>query len=130
MRLFGKKKSSGPPLSREESLAAKPVLNRLVKVERAADGKVILQTPRRQTSMVKTVSSFFRISPYRKVALDEPGTFVIELCDGTHSVAEIVDRFCERFRLNRREGEVAMATFLRNLAERSIIGLVIEAADE
>jgi hypothetical protein len=130
MALFRRTKATGPPLSRKDSLSAKPVLNRLVQMERRPDGNVILHVPRRQTALVKTVSSFFQIPAYKKVALDELSTFVIELCDGTHTVAEIVGEFSERFRLNRREAEVSMGAFLRNLAERSIIGLVIEARDD
>ena len=130
MPLFRRKKVTIPPLTRDDSLSAKPVLNRLVKVERGPDGNVILHIPRRQTAMVKTVSSFFRLPPYRKVALDELGTFVIELCDGTHTVAEVIEKFSRRFRLTRREAEQSMRDFLRNLAGRSIIGLILEAKDD
>lgn len=126
MRLFGKKRRSTPHLGRQESLSAKPVLNRLVKVERGEDGKVMLQIPRRDSGMVRAVSRMFHIAPYKRVALDELGTFVIELCDGNHTVQDVVDKFAERFKLNPREAELSMSGFLRNLARRSIIGLVIE----
>ncbi len=129
MRLFGGKRQKGPELDRDQSLSAKPFLNRRVKVERTDDGTVILQVPRRNTAMMRTVSRFFRIPPYRQVALDELGTFVIELCDGTHAVRDIVDKFAERFRLNRREAEVSTSAFLRTLAGRSIVGLLIEETD-
>lgn len=126
MSLFGRKKRQLPRLDRKQSLSAKPFLNRQVKMERAGDGNIILQVPRRKTAMVRAVSRFFRMPPYRRVLLDELGTFVIERCDGKHAVRDIVDKFAERFRLNRREAEVSTATFLRTLVGRSIVGLLIE----
>ncbi len=128
MALF-RRKPKGKPISREDSLATRPVLNRLVRLEEGEDGNTILCIPRRQTAMFKAVSKWYHISPYKKVALDELGSFVIELCDGNHTVAEIVEKFAERFRLNRREAEVAMGAFLRDLAGRSVIGLVIDRED-
>ena len=125
MALLRRRAPSGPQLSRQESLDARPVVSRLVKVDRDDKGGIVLQVPRRNSALVRTVSRAFRISPYKRVALDELGTFVIELCDGRHTVRDIVDRLAGTFRLNRREAEVSTTTFLRDLARRSIIGLVI-----
>ncbi len=130
MRLFKRKKSQLLSLDRERSLSAKPALNRRVRMERGEDGSVILRIPRRDTAMMRTVSRFFRLPPYKPVALDELGSFVIELCDGTHTVRDIVDKFAERFKLNHREAEVSIGSFMRTLAGRSIIGLLIEDADQ
>ncbi len=123
---IGEKRRGKPELSREESLSAKPVLNSLVREERDADGHVILQVPRRDTVMTRTVARVFKMRPYRRITLDELGTFVIQLCDGRHTVDEIVDKFAEEFRLSRREAELAMLEFIRGLARRSVIGLVVE----
>jgi len=130
MRLFGGKKAHAPPLGRQESLAARPVLNRLVRVERGEDDRIILQVPRRDSALVRSVSRWFRLPPYRPIALDELGTFVIEQCDGRRTVRDLVDKFAKRFKLNHREAEVGITTFLRTLARRSIIALVIEGTDE
>jgi hypothetical protein len=124
--LFGSRKSRATPLDREDALSARPVLNRLVKTDRDAEGKLILQVPRRDSALVRTVTRWFQVPPYKKVALDELGTFVIELCDGEHSVRDVVDKLAKRFRLNRREAELSTTDFLRTLARRSIIGLLIE----
>jgi len=105
------------------------VLNRLVKVDRDREGHVILQVPRADNSLVRSVTRWFRLPPYKPIALDELGTFVIELCDGRRTVRDLVDMFAKRYKLNRREAEVGMTTFLRTLARRSIIALVIEGED-
>ncbi|MHC4593148.1 MAG: PqqD family protein, partial [Planctomycetota bacterium] len=127
MALFGRKGRKSPQLSRGASLSARPVLSRLVKLERAADGSIILQIPRRDSAMARTVARAFRMPPYKRVALDELGTFVIELCDGEHAVKDIVDKFVKRFKLSTRQAEVSTTDFLRILARRSVIGLVVEA---
>jgi hypothetical protein len=127
MGLFRKKEPKAR-LDRRQSMSARPVLNRLVKVERGEDGNAILQVPRADNMMVRWVSRSFKLPPYKKVALDELGTFVIEHCDGEHTVRDVVDMFAKKYRLNRREAEVSMSTFLRDLARRSIIGLVVEKA--
>jgi hypothetical protein len=130
MPLFGGKKRTGPHLAREDSLSARPVLGRFVKLARAEDGRIVLQIPRRGNPMFRTVSRLFRLPPYKRVALDELGTFVIELCDGEHAVRDVVDKFAKRFKLNHRDAEVSVTTFLRTLARRSIIGLAIESSAE
>ncbi len=125
MRLFGGKKSDTPRLSRTESLQARPVLNRLVRVEHNEEGRAVLHVPRRRTAMVRLVSKVFGMEPYRQIVLDELGTFVIERCDGEHTVQQIVDKLAERFTLTDRESEASTLEFVRTLARRSIVALAI-----
>jgi Coenzyme PQQ synthesis protein D (PqqD) len=125
MALFGRKERQ-PRLDRRQYQTARPVLNKLVKLERAEDGTAVLHVPRPDNMWVRWVSRSFGLPPYKRVALDALGTFVIEHCNGEHTVRDIVDKFAEKFRLNRREAEVSMSTFLRDLARRSIIGLVVQ----
>jgi len=125
MALF-RRKSKKAPLPREQSLAARPVLNPLVKLERDEQDNVILQVPRRDSAMTRFMARFYRMPGYKRVALDELGSFVIELCDGRNTAGDIIDKFAKRFKLNRREAELSMVEFMRSLARRSIIGLVID----
>lgn len=129
MALFGRKKQA-PRVDRREAMSARPVLSRMVKVERAEDGHAVLQVPRPDNWMVRWVSRSFRLPAYKRVALDELGTFVIEHCDGEHTVRDIVDKFSKKFRLNRREAEVSMRTFLRDLARRGIVGVAFESEEQ
>lgn len=126
MGLFRHGKPDLPDLTREQSLGARPVLNRLVKVERSEDGNVILQIPRRDSALARLLAKVFKMSPYRQLALDQIGTFVLELCDGEYTVRQIVDKLAETYTLSRREAELSLGEFLRMLARRSLIGLVIE----
>ena len=61
--------------------------------------------------------------PDRKtIELDEFGAEVWELCDGTHSVEQLVKHTCGKYKLNRRQGEVSVVAFMRMLTQRRLIG--------
>ena len=124
MRFFGRSESA-PKLSRRESLSARPALNQLVSMERNARGMLVLNLPRRRTAMVRAVARAFKLPPYKRVELDELGSYTVELCDGTHSVSEIIGLFAEKFRLSRREAEVSMVSYLEILAKRGVISFVL-----
>jgi hypothetical protein len=64
------------------------------------------------------------------VALDDLGSFVIELCDGRHAVREIAEALAGRFRLSRREAETSLNAFLRSLTGRAILGMVVDRQGE
>ena len=123
MLAIGKKRT--PKLTRGQSLGAVPVLNQLIRVEHSEQQTVILHLPRKRTSMVRLVARVFRLTPYKRIELDELGTFAVELCDGQKTVAEIIGLFGEKFQLNRREAEVSMLTYLRSLAKRGIIAFAV-----
>ena len=125
MRLPGGRRRSAPELDRKQALEAVPVLNQLVSVDRKADGATVLNLPRKRTSMVRVISTFFRLPPYKQIELDELGSYAVELCDGANTVNDIIAQFAKRFQLHRREAEVSMLTYLKSLAKRGIIGFSI-----
>jgi hypothetical protein len=59
----------------------------------------------------------------RKIQLDILGTGVWDLVDGKSTVLEIIDSFAEVHRLYRREAEVSVIQFLRELGRREIVGM-------
>ena len=125
MALFGRNKKPVPELSREQAMSALPVLNQLVTVEYDGEGNAVLNLPRKRTSMVRLIAKAFRLPPYKKIELDELGTYAVELCDGENTVQDIVEQFARKFQLNRREAEVSMVTYLQTLARRGIIGFAV-----
>ena len=126
MGLFGRSKKSVPELDRESSLKARPVLNQLIKVEKGENDHTVLVVPRRKTSLVKAVSGFFKLPATKQIALDEVGSYVVRLCDGTNTVEGIIASLSGKYQLGRREAEVSMLSFLRQLGKRGIIGFVVE----
>jgi len=125
-RLFRGSSGKEPRLTREAALHARPVIHQLVRIEETSDSKVVLNVPWRNTGLARTVSRVFKVPPYKHIELDELGTYVIQHCDGTTPVAEMITGFAKRFNLHRREAEVSMLTFLRTLAKRRIIAFAVQ----
>jgi len=63
---------------------------------------------------------------YRELALDRVGSRVWELCDGSHTVRELVAIFAEEHKLSRKETEISMVTYLKQLTQRGLIMLVVQ----
>ncbi len=113
-----------PTINRRQSLDALPVLNLGFKPETRSDGALdlVIRAPRRKSLL----SRFMPAMVEQRFKLDELGTFVYGLIDGTRTVEQIMDAFAKQFRLNKRESEISVAAFLRLLGERKIISLVIK----
>jgi hypothetical protein len=127
MGLFRKKKEEdNPDLDREDALQAVPIINQLVTIDYNAEGQVVLNLPRKRTTMVKLIAKVFRLPPYKEIELDELGTYTVELCNGGNTVEEIIEKFAERFQLNRREAELSMLSYLKTLAKRGIVGFALD----
>ena len=130
LSLFKKKKDT-PELDREQSMQSVPVLNQLITVEYDAEDNAVLNVPRKRTTMVKLMAKLFRLPPYKQIELDELGTYTIELCDGEHTVEQMIEEFADRFDLSHREAEVSMLSFLETLAKRGIIAFALpEESDQ
>ena len=62
------------------------------------------------------------------LTLDEIGSFVWRLCDGNHSVREIIRALAARYKLHRKEAEVSVVAYLRTLAKRRLIAVAVPRA--
>ena len=114
-----------PGLPRGEMLSLKPLRNRevaweIAEGEEAAGAK--LTVPRREDRTGQLLSWIFKIPQSRVIELDEFGAQVWERCDGKHSVDQLIKHTCDTYKLNRRQGEVSVLTFMKMLAQRRLIG--------
>jgi len=116
------------PLSREQSLGSIPVRNEAVEEEEADDGNVRLLIPRREDWWVRAAARVFYVPRKRRLTLDEIGSFVWGLCDGDHSVREIIRALAARYMLHRKEAEVSVVAYLRTLAKRRLIAVAVPRA--
>ncbi len=62
----------------------------------------------------------------RTVRLDELGSFVFKLLDNQRSVLKIIDIFAAHYKLNRREATLSTVEFLKLLARRNVISILIK----
>jgi hypothetical protein len=124
--LFWKKKT--PALTRDESLDA--VVAPLSGVEPREDekGLVTLVVPFQASPMVRKISGWLGAAPgagERKIELDEVGSFVWRMFDGKTPVREMIRRLAEKHKLNRKDAEVSLTTFVRTLASRKLVAVVV-----
>jgi len=68
----------------------------------------------------------FPIPKERRLELDEAGREVWDLCDGEHTLREMIKVFQDRHKLTRAEAEWSLRTYLRDLGKRNLIFIAIE----
>ena len=124
MGLF--RRNPAAQITREQAMAARPLRNPSIETTRDENGEVSLKIPRRKTWFVNLVAKLGSMAEFRIVTLDKVGTGVWDLCDGEHTVKDLVAKVAEDHKLSRKEAEVSLVTYLRQLAQRGFIALVVE----
>ncbi|NMC48410.1 MAG: PqqD family protein [Desulfovibrio sp.] len=126
MPWFRKKRACPGEMTRERSLAFVPVRNVAVREEKTADGLVRLGYPVTVrpafAGMLKRVGLWDGRPSLKTLELDAMGSATWALVDGRASVGEVAAAFAARYSLGSREAEVAVASFLRELGRRGLIG--------
>lgn len=125
MGLLGRKRKIGA-LSRRASLDSMPIRNEALREERQDDGTVVLYAKQSHKGIAKALAKLFKIADIEKrYSLDELGAYVWDMCDGETTVRTIINRFAKEYKLNRKEAEVSMVEYLKSLARKGIIGIVV-----
>jgi hypothetical protein len=126
MIAFRRKKSDGQ-LSRAAALEYRPAKSLQVTESRLETGEVLLEYPLSVrpwlAAVAKRLGKSQDIVQTKKLQLDSMGTAVWDLVDGKRSVLRIVQIFAEAHRLNKKEAEVSVTSFIRELGQRGLLGL-------
>ena len=126
MKVF-RKKSGTSHLSRSEALEYIPVKSRLISEFRLESGEVIIEYPLIVrpwvAAVAKRLGGLQNRKQTKKVQLDALGTSVWDLVDGTRSVRMIIQIFARTHRLENKEAEVSVTSFIRQLGQRGLLGL-------
>jgi hypothetical protein len=115
------RRNAGP--GREVVLRAKPLRNPEIEWEHAGVDEVCLLIPRSRDLLGKALCRIFRAPSHKRVTLDEVGSFVWELCDGEHSIEQIVNATGKKYNITRRECETSVGVYLKTLGERRYVAL-------
>ncbi len=126
MGLFRKKKPA-PTFTREQALACTPVRNNVVSWERLSSGGI-------QVEYVLLLKPFFisilerfnpapATPPTRKLQLDDFGSQVWEMLDGSRTTADLIKEFADDHAISSQEAEQSITLFLRELGKRGLIAL-------
>ncbi len=115
------------PSSRLEALSYCPVKNGEVIEEKLETGEIMLTYPLVLQpwflNLARRLGLRSKEPLTRKLQLDAMGSLTWSLLDGKRSVRDLANFVCRRYDLNKREAEVAMTGFLRQLGRRGLIGL-------
>ncbi len=115
------------PPTRGEALDCIPVKNRYVREERLENGDVLVRYPVTVRPWMGVLARWLGAgaAPPRtaKLQLDRLGSGVWAMLDGQTSLRRIAAAFAETHRLERKEAEVAVTQFVRQLGRRGLIGL-------
>ncbi|BDI31960.1 hypothetical protein CCAX7_40110 [Capsulimonas corticalis] len=124
-----------PPLTREEMLRLRPLRRSVVTwttkpqdasgdedVSETPDPLVVLSAPRTMGPLTRWVTRLLSAPVDRRVELDEYGSAIWTMCDGTHTVRQLADFTSAKYKLNKRQAEVSVLAFMKMLAQRDLIG--------
>ena len=119
-------KKRGPQLTREQAMNALPLRNPNLEWRENDRGDVVVTLTRRKDTRGRLISLFFHVPQSRDITLDEVGSKVWTLSTGTRSVDEMIDALAGEYKLNRREAEVSLTEYLRQLGQRGMVGLLVD----
>ena len=127
IKVFKKNPGAGR-MTRQEALAYKPVKSSHVTETRLETGEVILEYPLAVRPLVAAVArrlgkSLEDLIQIKKLQLDVLGTSVWDLVDGKRSVRRMIQIFADTHRLEKKEAEVSVTQFIRELGRRGLLGL-------
>ncbi|MBC8235213.1 PqqD family protein [bacterium] len=114
-----------PDIGRENVMRSIPLRNTVITWEMDDKNEVSLVIPQKEKLWVKITSKVFMIPDKRVVVLDDVGSFVWTLCDGKNSIEHIMKRLCNKYNLTRKEAEVSLLTYMRQLGKRGFIGFAV-----
>jgi hypothetical protein len=112
-------------ITRDHALECVPVRNPEVDEQEKDNGELILNYQVRIRpwfqSVVQKITGRAEDIIKRKLELDALGATVWGMIDGQRKVRELIDDFQKMHQLNRREAEISVTTFLKELGKRGLI---------
>jgi hypothetical protein len=113
--------------SRNRALDCVPVKNPQVREEADRKGELRLhyqvQVRPWFQGVVKKITRSESSLISRSLQLDPLGTSVWQMIDGEQTVKNIIDEFQATHQLNRREAEVSVTTFFKELGKRGLLAM-------
>jgi hypothetical protein len=127
--LFNKKKRKKEfgslELSREEFLKTKPVRNPNAKWKVDEEGKTVITIPQPPQQKKGFLSKLLSASDEKKFRIDEIGSYIWSLCDGTHIMSDIMETLNQKFKLNLEEAETGLQKYFGQLSAKGLVGFIL-----
>ncbi|MDH3327990.1 MAG: PqqD family protein [Desulfobulbaceae bacterium] len=123
----GKALQTNPSHSRHHALECIPVKNPEVSDEADANGDIRLiyhvQVQPWFQGVLKKITRNRSTVIKRTLQLDALGTSVWQMIDGRKSAGKIIDEFQAEHQLNRREAEISVTAFFKELGKRGLLAM-------
>jgi hypothetical protein len=119
-----------PRVTPEQVLGSRPVRNENLSVEEMEGGGLRIAARRREDWWIRLLNVVLPIPRERRIELDVVGRQVWELCDGEHTLRDMIEVFQERHKLTRMEAEWSLRNYLKDLGKRHLVGFVVEKREE
>ena len=106
-------------------MKAFPVRNQVITWEIDDKGEAALVIPQKDTLWIRLISKLFMLPGKRVIVLDSIGTYVWRMCDGKHTISQIINGVQKQYQLTRKEAETSLFTFMQQLGKRNFIQFAI-----
>lgn len=123
--MLGKK----PKIGREAMLKSRPARNDALTWEKNENDEITITVERRDDWKARILSKIFWIPQNRSLQLDQIGAQVWEMCDGKISVDQMIRKLSSEHKLNLKEAEVSLLTYLKSLGKKHLIGFLVDKED-
>jgi hypothetical protein len=124
MKLFRKKRPE-IQINRMEALNCIPEITPTVQWKQSENGEVQIEYPLAVKPLLQAIFKRFNQGKpqelKKKLQLDGHGSRVFASISGDKTVREIIEEFAHATSITRREAELSVTTFLRELGKRGII---------
>jgi hypothetical protein len=124
MKLFSKKKEVAGP-NRTQALACIPHKSPSVTWETVENGDILIEYPLTIKPFFIQLARRFNKGQEQKhtkqLQLDNMGSLVWQMFDGTRDVKTIVREVAKKSGLSLQEAEISVTTFLRELGRRGLV---------
>ena len=118
-----------PKIGREAMLKSKPARNEALTWQKNENDEIVITIERRTDWKARILSKVFWIPENRTLMLDQIGAQVWEMCDGKTSVDAMIRKLSKEHKLNLKEAEVSLLTYLKSLGKKHLIGFLVEKED-
>ena len=123
--LYTLKLKKRPNVDRTQVMKSFPVRNQLITWEIDDKGEASLVVPQKDKLWIRLASKLFMLPNKRVIVLDSIGTYVWQMCDGKHTISQIIKSVQNQYQLTRKEAETSLFTFMQQLGKRNFIGFAI-----
>jgi hypothetical protein len=120
-------KGKGLRITREQWLKSIPIriTNEYYENE---DGSTTILVEIEYKGFIGKLLKIFSITPppkYKRIVLDRIGSIVWKMCDGKHSIEDIIKKLVKETGLSRRNIELAIYNYIKTLIMKGLIELKI-----